>query len=156
MRSVCTTDEQKKAISQFCSNIHVILDIHSTVATKIKTQYTASRPFRLVWEGLASNLPQLLTLAPILRALATRRDFELHVVTDPEQSRLPGGLFRLDSRRLLARYFDRSVSMIGRKKRARKLYRHAILRSFRLISMIPSPQENPKTSSYCCGGWACL
>jgi len=104
---VCTTDEQKKVISQFCSNIHVILDVHSTVATTIKTQYTASRPFRLVWEGLASNLPQLLTLAPILRTLATRRDLELHVVTDPEQSRLPGGLFRLDSRRLLTRHFDR-------------------------------------------------
>ena len=104
---VCSTDEQKKTIGQFCRNVHVILDIHSTVVTKIKTQYTASRPFRLVWEGLASNLPQLLTLAPILRALATRRDFELHVVTAPEQSRLPGGFFRLDSRRLLARYFDR-------------------------------------------------
>ena len=103
---VCSTDEQKKIISQFCRNIHVILDIHSTVVTTIKTQYTASRPFRLVWEGLGSNLSQLLTLAPILRALATRRDFELHVVTAPE-SRLSGGFFRVDSRRFLARYFDR-------------------------------------------------
>ncbi len=56
MRSSATTDEQKKIISQFCRNIHVILDIHSTVVTKIKTQYTANRPFRLVWEGLGSNL----------------------------------------------------------------------------------------------------
>ena len=103
---VCTTDEQKEVISQFCSNVHVILDIHSTVATKIKTQYTASRPFRLVWEGLASNLPQLrhwrqffarLLHAGILNCmLSPNREFPAS-----------GGFFRSDSRRLLARHFDR-------------------------------------------------
>ena len=104
---VCTTDEQKEAIGRFCSNIHVILDIHSAVATKVKTQYAAGRPFRLVWEGLASNLPQLLTLAPILRTLATRREFELHVVTDAKRPWPQAGLFRSDSRQFLARHFDR-------------------------------------------------
>jgi glycosyltransferase involved in cell wall biosynthesis len=104
---VCTTDEQKKVIGRFCSNIHVILDIHSAVATKIKTRYVAGRPFRLVWEGLASNLPQLLTLAPILHTLATRKEFELHVVTDAKRPWSQAGLFQSDSRRFLARHFDR-------------------------------------------------
>jgi glycosyltransferase involved in cell wall biosynthesis len=104
---ICTTDEQRQIISQFCSNVHIILDIHSTVATEIKTQYIANRPFRLVWEGLASNLPQLLTLSPVLRLFSAREYFELHVVSDPERPPFQGPLFRSDSQRLLARYFDR-------------------------------------------------
>ena len=137
---VCTTDEQKEAISQFCSNTHVILDIHSTVATKIKTQYTASRPFRLVWEGLASNLSATADIG----ANSARACYTTGISNCTLSPILSNPDFRADC-------FDwtvdgfwrgiliRSVSMIGRKKRARKSYRHAILRSFRLISMIPSP-----------------
>src|SRR5258708_8532581 len=104
---VCTTNEQSEVIRHFCNNVHVILDIHSTVATEVKTHYAASQPFRLVWEGLASNLPQLATLAPILRMLSKDRDFELHVISDPGKSRNPNGLGLFDSQRFLARHFDR-------------------------------------------------
>ena len=104
---VCTTNEQKEMIHPFCNNVHVILDIHSTVATEIKTNYAAGQPFRLVWEGLPTNIPQLTTLAPVLRRLSKHRDFELHVVSDPGRSRNQNGIGPIDSQRLLARHFDR-------------------------------------------------
>ena len=104
---VCTTNEQKEMIHPFCNNVHVILDIHSTVAIEIKTNYAAGQPFRLVWEGLPTNIPQLTTLAPVLRGLSKHRDFELHVVSDPGRSRNQNGIGPIDSQRLLARHFDR-------------------------------------------------
>src|SRR5262249_31918656 len=84
-----------------------ILDIHSTVATEIKTEYVAGQPFRLVWEGLPTNIPQLATLAPVLRVFSEHRDFELHVVSDPGRSRNQNGIGLFDSQRLLTRHFDR-------------------------------------------------
>jgi glycosyltransferase involved in cell wall biosynthesis len=103
---VCTTDEQRELIGHFCENVHVILDIHSMVATGVKTNYVASQPFRLAWEGLASNLTQLAILAPVLRTLSKHRDFELHVVSDPGKSRNPYGFGLFDSQRFLARHFN--------------------------------------------------
>ena len=104
---VCSTDEQREMISCFCNNVHIILDIHSAVATDIKTDYAAAQPFRLAWEGLPTNIPQLATLEPVLRVLSQRRDFELHVVSDPGRSRNQNGIGLFDSQRLLARHFDR-------------------------------------------------
>ena len=104
---VCTTNEQRETISHFCNNVYVILDVHSTVARDVKTHYGASQPFRLVWEGLPPNLPQLATLAPILRMLAKHRDFELHVISDPGKSRHQKGFRQFDSQRFLSRHFDR-------------------------------------------------
>jgi glycosyltransferase involved in cell wall biosynthesis len=104
---VCTTDAQREMINCFCNNVHVILDIHSTVVTCTKTNYVAGQPFRLVWEGLPTNLPQLATLAPVLRVLSKHRDFELHVVSDSGRSRNQNGIGLFDSQRLLARHFDR-------------------------------------------------
>ena len=89
---ICTTDEQKEMIRQFCNNVHIILDIHSTVATEIKKGYAAGQPFRLVWEGLPTTIPQLATLAPVLRGLSKNRDFELHVVSNPGKSRNQNGI----------------------------------------------------------------
>ena len=101
---ICATEEQKRSIMQFCNNVHVILDIHSSVTKKIKIEYAAAKPFRLVWEGLPSNLPQLAMLAPVLRSLEGRIDFELNVLTKP--GRFPGHLWKTDPRRFLMRYFD--------------------------------------------------
>jgi hypothetical protein len=53
---VCTTLEQKRDISPFCDNVHVILDSHSMVAHGKKEDYGAAQPFRIVWEGLPHTL----------------------------------------------------------------------------------------------------
>lgn len=86
---VCTTEEQKADIGAFCNNIHIVLDIHDEVVRSRKQDYAASTPFRLVWEGLPSNVPQLEAIASVLREVAARRPIELNIVTDIER---PGAL----------------------------------------------------------------
>lgn len=79
---VCTTEEQRQDISQYCDNVHLILDSHGTIVQKVKISYEAATPFRLVWEGLPQNLPSLVALGKVLRSVARQVPIELHVVTD--------------------------------------------------------------------------
>lgn len=106
---VCTTKEQESIIEELCSNVHIILDVHSMVVKKIKDNYSASTPFRLVWEGLPSNLAQLAEIGPVLRSLSKDRTFELHVVTDARRARLKGMFGNIDSRKFLAGHFSNVV-----------------------------------------------
>jgi len=106
---VCSTQEQQSIISELCDNVHVILDVQSMVVKNVKTVYLPNKPLRLVWEGLASNLPQLVVIAPVVQTLLQTRPVELHVVTDPRRGRLKGGLGQIDTQRFLARHFKNAV-----------------------------------------------
>ena len=80
---VCSTQEQRRDILKYNSNVHIILDAHMAVIRKVKTNYSATRPFRLVWEGLPQNLGSLKLIRPVLDQLRGRYPVEMHVVTDP-------------------------------------------------------------------------
>lgn len=99
---VCTTEEQKRAITPYCSNVHVILDSHRSVARSVKRDYQAGSPFRLAWEGMAQNLDSLRSLAPVLRRLERRHAISLEIVTDPEYFRFLGRYGRGQSARRVA------------------------------------------------------
>lgn len=83
---VCTTCEQMVGISAFCPNVHVILDVHDNVVRKRKSDYAAGSPFKLVWEGLPSNVTQLKAIESVLRKVAKGWPVELHVVTDADRA----------------------------------------------------------------------
>ena len=87
---VCSTEEQRQDILKFCPNVHVILDAHMGVARTVKTDYSAGRPFRLVWEGLPQTLGSLELIRPVLNRLRGRRPIEMHIVTDREYFRYMG------------------------------------------------------------------
>jgi glycosyltransferase involved in cell wall biosynthesis len=87
---VCTTEEQKRDISEFCSNVHLILDAHTSVARAVKQSYAASQPFRLVWEGLPYTMSSLELIRPVLQRLRHELAIELHLVTDLEYYRYLG------------------------------------------------------------------
>ena len=106
---ICSTQEQQSVIQDLCDNVHIILDDHSTVVRNVKQIYAAARPFRLAWEGLPSNLPQLAEIAPVIRPLLRDRAVELHVVTDPTRDRLKGLLGQIDTQKVLARNFTNAV-----------------------------------------------
>jgi glycosyltransferase involved in cell wall biosynthesis len=85
---ICSTTEQQQQIATYCGNVHPILDIHTGETQSRKSDYSAGgRPFRIVWEGLTSNLKQLATIRQALNALAQERATELHIVTDPDMPR---------------------------------------------------------------------
>ena len=106
---VCTTSGQKADIGAFCPNVHVILDIHDYVLRDRKRDFTAGSPFKLVWEGLPSNISQIEAIAPVLRQLSKRAPLELHVVTDADRPGALPALPRIGSDGVVRKLFDRAV-----------------------------------------------
>jgi hypothetical protein len=83
----CTTEEQQQTISKFCPNVHIALDFHGELINSIKTDYRASNPFKIIWEGLPSNVYQLGTIRKALREVSRNRSIQLVLVTDLDQKR---------------------------------------------------------------------
>lgn len=106
---VCATEEQRADIRPFCSNVHLVLDVHSAAARTVKSDYSAHRPFRLVWEGLPFTLDSLFTLEPVLRELNRRQPIELHVVTNPTAPRWLGRFGVRDVPRTVREVFPSAV-----------------------------------------------
>src|SRR5207237_3628498 len=79
---VCSTPEQAELLRQYNPRVYPILDFTSVAATDRKRTYTASTPFRIVWEGLGANAHTLGVIAEPLRILARARDIEVHLITD--------------------------------------------------------------------------
>lgn len=103
---VCTTEEQKENSQRYCPNVHIVLDVHSSVVHKVKEDYRCSEPFNLVWEGLPSNITQLKQIRNVLRDINKRRSLVLNIVTDPDQPRLLGRFGQVQSLDLAREVFD--------------------------------------------------
>ncbi len=111
---VCSTEEQKQDISDFCKNVHIILDIHSNEISTIKTNYTSGRKvFNFVWEGLAAgNLPMLRLMREILEPISEKHTIALHLVTDIQYGRYHNKYYKCntaDDIRKIFRSFYRRV-----------------------------------------------
>jgi hypothetical protein len=78
---ICSTEEQRQTIERFNRNVFVSFDYFDGDLGDPKRDYDRGERLRLVWEGQAVTLPNLLELAPVLNSLKDR--VELHVVTDP-------------------------------------------------------------------------
>jgi glycosyltransferase involved in cell wall biosynthesis len=101
---ICTTEEQRRNIAPCCSNVHIILDSHSMLASRAKINYGAGTPFRLVWEGMPQNLGALQSLGRALCRVHRRMPIVLHVVTDSAFPRVLGRYWRTETRNLLAEF----------------------------------------------------
>lgn len=77
---ICSTDEQSEAIRDFNPNVHTSFDFFDAEIGAPKVDYALRPPVKLVWEGQANSLSNLLFLTDTLNALGDR--IELHVVTD--------------------------------------------------------------------------
>ena len=103
---VCSTEEQRLALFEHASNVHVILDIHTDLVTIRKQEYRTGRTLNLVWEGLPDTLRPLRLLAPVLQELAQERPIALHVVTDLCYARYMGRFFHRSTELLTRRLFQ--------------------------------------------------
>lgn len=103
---VCTTEEQRQDIRRYCPNVHIVLDVHSSVIHTVKEDYRCGEPFNLVWEGLPNNMPQLMQVGSVLREIHKQRPLILNLVTDPDQPRLLGRFGRVNSLDLAHKIFD--------------------------------------------------
>lgn len=87
---VCTTSEQQADIEPYCSNVHIILDVHSSIVRKPKNDWRCGTPFNLVWEGLPSNISQLHQVSGVLRTVNRRQPIVLNIITDSHHNRFLG------------------------------------------------------------------
>ena len=78
---VCSTQAQKSDMLRFNRNIHLSLDYFSNDITHRKTSLESSKIFRLVWEGQAYTVDNLLLLNDVFEILGD--EFELYIITDP-------------------------------------------------------------------------
>ena len=77
---VCSTQAQKIAMFQFNKNIHISLDYFSNDISHHKTSLKNKQRFKLVWEGQAHTVKNLLMLNDIFEKLKDK--VELYIVTD--------------------------------------------------------------------------
>lgn len=80
----CATPEQAEALSPWSGNVHAILDIHSGLVRTVKDDYSAHTPFRLVWEGLGTNVHWFDLITPVLQEIASEHPISLHIISDIE------------------------------------------------------------------------
>lgn len=86
---VCGSPEQRERILPHCRNTHAVLDFHD-MYDKVKMNFDAGEPFRLVWEGLPHNVVFFRLIRSALRSLSRRRPIELNLVTAPRSPRFLG------------------------------------------------------------------
>ena len=102
---VCSTQEQKNDIINFCPNVHLILDAHMGVTRTVKSDYGAHQPFRLVWEGLPQTLDSLELIRPAIDRLRYQYPIEIHIVTDREYFRYLGQFCKTSALKKAQRIF---------------------------------------------------
>ena len=79
---VCSSATQKDFIVQYNDNVHISLDYFLNDITHKKTSFTTQKKLKLVWEGQAYTVNNLVGLKDVLKKLEDK--IELHVITDPD------------------------------------------------------------------------
>lgn len=95
---VCSTPIQREYIKRYNTNVHVSLDYFSADIAHCKTSMQAGEKLKLVWEGQAYTVKNLLQLKDVFKVLADK--IELHVITDTE-IRYPFRIFNKKSENIL-------------------------------------------------------
>ena len=78
---ICSTAEQRDAISRYNPNVFISFDHLDDELGAPKASHDRSGKFRIAWEGQSTTLPNLQVIREPLNDLKDK--LELHVVTDP-------------------------------------------------------------------------
>jgi len=93
---VCSTQEQKDYILNFCKNTHIILD-YKSIFNRIKVDYDIGREVNLVWEGLPYNIGMFSVINEALSVLSKKYIINLHVITTLKYGGYMGRFIKKDS-----------------------------------------------------------
>lgn len=78
---VCSSATQKDFLSKYNKNVHISLDFFLNDITHIKNDFGVEGKLKLVWEGQAYTVHNLLEIKKVFKRLADK--VELHIITDP-------------------------------------------------------------------------
>lgn len=92
---ICTTEEQKKIILNYCTNVHIILESHFNIVGYQKTDYSLNSQIKIAWEGRPENIWTLEQIKDALIELKKKHKVSLHVVTDLEYKKYTNKFFNV-------------------------------------------------------------
>lgn len=78
---VCATPEQQEEVSQFCSNVHLILDSYEPLVRSRKTDYSAGEVFNFVWQGFPENVAFFAEIRNVLKRIHRNHKIAFHIIT---------------------------------------------------------------------------
>ena len=99
---ICSTEEQRETIRRYNPNVFLSFDWFGGDLGRPKGDYSRGQKLRIVWEGQAVTLENLLALREPLNLY--KEHVQLHVVTDPVMHRWFGRFGATASRELLAAF----------------------------------------------------
>jgi len=103
---LCSTEEQREALLEFCPNVHIMAAFQNDAASRVKRDYGAGSTFNFVWEGIPGNLITFKVIKDVLKFLRKRHRIAIHVVTDVEYPMGLGNIGMLPTKRLIRQVFD--------------------------------------------------
>ena len=100
---ICSSTEQKKIISPYNSNTHVILDSHDEVPfiKPLQPSRKKSNEFGIFWEGQPATIRGVRQVSSTLAQLAVTTPLQLNFVTDEKYFQFLGKYFQRDTLSLL-------------------------------------------------------
>jgi len=137
---ICSTEEQKGEILKFCKNVQIILDMQSSVARKVKTDYSMGTTCNLVWEGLPQTVHFLFEIQNILASLATKHKIALHVITDLESHKYLNKFGKIKTSSITKQIFKNTFLYEWNEEL------HPHISSACDIAIIPVPLQDPLAS----------
>ncbi|MFA6217305.1 MAG: hypothetical protein WDL87_06615 [Candidatus Omnitrophota bacterium] len=102
---MCSTLEQKHDIQEYCRNVHVILEFHQKIASRVKNDYAQPEKIKLVWEGRPENAAALAGIKDVLIQLKAKYPLSLYVITDLEYGRYMNRFKKVSMVKQLQRIF---------------------------------------------------
>ena len=139
---ICSTDEQKEILKQYCKNIHIILDYQDDEISISKTNdKIKNEKLNIFWEGLGSNLSLFEDIADTLEKVNKKYPFNLNIVTDTKVPIGLGNLYKVEAKKILARYFKNLDNIFIYDWNKENLCR---IGGFCDIAIIPSSKKHEK------------
>lgn len=99
---VCCTVAQEELVGEYCSNIHIILDMQCDEGWISKQQYGAGKTYNLVWEGLPA-FEGLRKFDPVLRRLRKSHEVALHIITALKHGKFLRNFLEIDTKDEIAK-----------------------------------------------------
>jgi len=80
---ICSTKEQENLISQYCDNVHIILDAKTMYCNykKVEKSQPISNELNIAWEGMPHNIKSFAVIREALSILSKQYQINLHLIT---------------------------------------------------------------------------
>lgn len=88
---VCAAPEQQQQVSEFCNNVHFILDSYEPLVRSSKIDYSAGEVFNFVWQGFPENLEFFAEIRDVLKRIQRNHKIAFHIITNLDYGQYLGG-----------------------------------------------------------------